>query len=229
LVSRFLDSAAFEALYERHESDVFNFCLRVLGSREAAATATMTAFLEVRREPGADLRAAARRETARLIRTPSENGAPATSPLPVREANARLPAAYREVLALRELLGCSYAEIGRVVGADRETVAELLWQGRLELRDQLKGTTLAAIAPVADSCRRSLALIAMDWDGEAHRAGDRDWLERHLRTCGKCRLSQEAAREASAAYRAWPPAAPPMGMRESLLATGSAERSAAGS
>jgi hypothetical protein len=209
--------------------DVFNFCLRVLGSRDAAATATRAAFLEAPAEPRTTLLAAARQESVKLIESAGEDVAAVSSPLPVREANARLDARFREVLALRELVGCSYEEIEVVVGADRETVAGLLWRARLELRDELKGTGLASIAPVADSCRRSLALIAMDWDDELQDVEERDWLQRHLRTCGKCRLSQEAAREASATYRAWLPAAAPVGMREWLAATGGSERPAAGS
>ena len=57
----------------------------------------------------------------------------------------------------------------------------------------------------------------MDWDEELHDDEQRAWLRRHLRTCGKCRLSRQAVREASAAYRRWLPAAVPLGLRESLL------------
>jgi DNA-directed RNA polymerase specialized sigma24 family protein len=228
-VSSFLDQRDFEALYDRHESDVFNFCLRTVGSRDAAATAARAAFLEVCRDPQAQLLATARHETAKLVDGPLDDADTVSSPLPVREANARLDVPYREVLALRDLLGCSYDEIARILDTDRAAVAELLWRARLGLRDELKGSRLMSIAPVGASCRRALALIVMGWDSELHDGDGRDWLQRHLRTCGKCRVSQEAAREASVTYRAWRPAAPPMGMRESLLATDSGARPAAGS
>ena len=224
-----LDRPAVETLYHSHESDVFNFCLRTAGSRDVAARATLAAFRAVRREPGLNLLAAARSETATLLETPHEGHAPGGSPVPVREANGRLALRYREVLALRELLGCSYDEIAEVVGADRKAVAELLWRARLELRDELKGSRLASIAPLADSCTRALALIVMDWDGELHDGAERGWLRGHLRTCGKCRVSQEAAREASATYGAWLRAAPPMGLRESLFSTDPAAHPATGS
>ena len=210
-MSPFLERAGFETLYDRHESSVFNFCLRGTGSRDVAAAATKAAFLTVCREshaPAGDgggalvrLLATARRESAELtaVAGPDDAG-------------------HREVLALRELVGLSYKEIGRVIGADRATVAELLWGARLELRDELEGSSLLSIAPLAASCRRGLALIAMNWDGELADVDERAWLQAHLRTCGKCRLSQEAARQASASYREWLPAAPPLGMRESVLA-----------
>jgi DNA-directed RNA polymerase specialized sigma24 family protein len=245
-VSPFLERAAFETLSERHESSVFNFCLRTTGSRDVAATATKAAFLEACRETDATARggvealvpllAAARRKGAKLIEARREDGATARPSLPIREANGRLEVRHREVLALRELLGRSYGEIGRIVGADRETVAELLWHARLHLRDELEGSTLLSIAALADSCRRALALIVMNWDGELDDDGEQSWLHDHLRTCGKCRLSQAAARHASASYREWLPAATPLGMRESLLEAAAAcfaseppaERSAAG-
>lgn len=222
-----MDRAAFEALYDRHESCIFNFCLRVVGSREAAATATKAAFLgswrEFQASEGSEgelrlhLLTSARDESARLIESLGGDDAVVSSPLRLGEANGRLPVQYRELLALREFVGSSYAEISRVVGVDRTAVAELLWRARLELRDELTASRLMSIAPVANRCRRALALIVMGLDGELPDADERRWLRRHLRSCGKCRVSQDAAREASASYRAWPAAATPMGMRESVL------------
>ena len=215
----FLSRSELERLFDRHGSDVFNVCLRVAGSRDAAAMATKAAFLEAPREhePPIGLLAAAVRRSGELAESGASRAAAARPPLEVGDANARLEARYREVLALRELVGCSYEELGRIVGADRETVAELLWRARLELRDELEGSALVSIAPLASSCGRALALIVMHWDGELDDVDERHRLQRHLRTCGKCRLSQEAVRQASASYREWPPAATPLGLRESLL------------
>jgi DNA-directed RNA polymerase specialized sigma24 family protein len=228
-VNPFLEGEELETLFDRHGSDVYNFCLRVASSRERAAAATKAAFLALRREPELIPLAAARRETAKLIGDVREDRVPAGSRLPVREANGRLAVHHREALVLRELAGFSYEEMGRIVGADREAVAALLWQARLALRDELAGSTLLSIAPVAGSCRRALALIVTHWDGELDDADARAWLQRHLRTCGKCRLSQEAVRQASASYRDWPAAPVPLGMRESLSARDPADRPAAGS
>jgi DNA-directed RNA polymerase specialized sigma24 family protein len=260
-VSPFSEREKLETLFDRHGSDVFNFSLRVAGTREAASRATKAAFLALgrdpernplagarregepnllagtRREPRLSLLAEARRETAELLGDPHRDPVPdgwrlplqQANGLPVQEANGRLAVPHREALALRELAGCSYEELGRIVGADREAVAALLWQARLALRDELAQSRLLSIAPVASSCRRALALIVMHSDGELHDAGERAWLRRHLRTCGKCRLSQEAVRQASTCYRDWPAAPVPLGMRESLSSSDPAGRPAAGS
>jgi predicted DNA-binding protein (UPF0251 family) len=219
-VSSFLESAELETPCDRHLAEVFNFCLRVTGSRDAAAAATSAAFVDAFPDDDARvaLLSAALQKLTRL-REAAARPAPA-DPAPPRAgaANAHLEPPHREVLALRDLLDCSYTEIGRILGAGRETVAELLWRARLELRDELEGSPLLSIAPVAGSCRRALTLIVMDWDEEPLDDDERAWLRRHLRTCGKCRLSRQAIREASAAYREWPPAATPLGLRESLAA-----------
>lgn len=224
-----LEREELETLFDRRGSDVFNFCLRVAGSREAAASATKAAFLVLRREPELNLLAEARRETAELLGASREDDGFTGSRLPVQEANGRLAVTHREALALRELAGCSYDEVGQIVGADREAVARLLWEARLALRDELARSTLLSIAPVASSCRRALALIVMHWDGELHDVDERTWLQGHLRTCGKCRLSQEAVRQASTSYRDWPAAPVPLGMRESLSSSAPPARPAAGS
>lgn len=41
------DARAFEQLLKRHEKSVFNFCLRMVGDREAARDATQEVFLKV--------------------------------------------------------------------------------------------------------------------------------------------------------------------------------------
>jgi DNA-directed RNA polymerase specialized sigma24 family protein len=232
----FLDRAAFAAIVSSHEVSVFNLCARVVGTREAATAATKAAFLALLREPLGmqteserfrHLLTLARDESAALNVDAIREPAPADSQFPVREANGHLPVRHREVLALRDLVGCSYDEIAAIAGTERRAVADLLWRARLELRDELKGSRLASIAAVADPCRRALPLIAMDWDGEETETDERSWLQGHLRTCGKCRSSQEAMREASTSYRAWPPAPAPLGMRESLTASADARSSSA--
>ncbi len=70
----------------------------------------------------------------------------------VRAANARLPERHRLVLALRELEGMSYAEIGRVLDITTGAVAQLLARARLALRRELR---LAQVDPETHGPRLS--------------------------------------------------------------------------
>ncbi len=55
----------------------------------------------------------------------------------VQAALADLPAAYREVVMLREIEGLNYREIARITGTVIGTVMSRLARGRKELRDRL--------------------------------------------------------------------------------------------
>jgi RNA polymerase sigma-70 factor, ECF subfamily len=55
----------------------------------------------------------------------------------VREAVARLPLEFREVVILRDVHGYSYKEIAQVVGAPVGTVMSRLSRARQRLRDAL--------------------------------------------------------------------------------------------
>jgi hypothetical protein len=214
------DSPALEALYDTHARGLFNFSLRTLGSRMLATQATCAALLEGDRNPdltAIGLLASARRHAAATVGQAKRRSRSGSSPLTIREANGSLEVRHREVLALRDLLRCSYGDIALVIETGDDAVAPLLWTARLELRDLLKGSRLAWIAPLAPACARALALLTMSSDGELRDTGEHDRLRNHLRTCGKCRVSRQAAREATAAYRAWRPEPPPTGMREALL------------
>jgi RNA polymerase sigma-70 factor (ECF subfamily) len=228
------DGAAFATLYDGYEGRTFNFCRRLLGSRDNAGDATQEAFLAVLRRPptlegdeldfSAHLFVAARNAAhdtlgGRRRGSPSEPGDLDVDPEPtavlttlqgdVREANGRLPERQREVLALRELEGFSYDEIAEIMGMDRTSVAELISRARIELRDELRGTALASIAASSPDCERARALIAMRQDRELDDAGGRARLVEHLAACENCRSAQEAIQEAGISYRAWLPIPPP--------------------
>jgi hypothetical protein len=116
-------------------------------------------------------------------------------------ATSRLPVAEREALALRELLGLRHDEIAEVVGVEREAVAPLLAQARLDLRTELRGS--GPRQPPCDEPARALRTIALRQDGEAVPPADEDWLIEHLGHCRGCRQLHAAMLEASACYRAW--------------------------
>jgi predicted DNA-binding protein (UPF0251 family) len=128
----------------------------------------------------------------------------------IREATKRLPARQREALELCELEGLSYDEIAAVMEVSRNTVAQLIFRGRINLVDELRGTPLASAAVPSPECERALPLIATRDDGQLEAASpDEAWLEAHLAACKRCRLAVGTMREARSAYRELAPGAPP--------------------
>jgi RNA polymerase sigma factor (sigma-70 family) len=134
----------------------------------------------------------------------------------VRAANARLPRRHREVLALRELEGCSYDEIAEILGTNRNAVSQLIWRARVRLRDELRIGAVASVVAASEACERAQALLSRQQDRELDEL-DRAWLERHLDECGACRTSKAALLEVGMSYRAWLPVAAFAGMRPDVL------------
>lgn len=137
----------------------------------------------------------------------------------MRSANGRLPALGRQVLALRELAGLSYGAIAEVMDTDPDSVAELIALARLDLRDDLRGSDLAAREGPSEECSRAAPLIAMrdddELDGHSH---DAEWLIGHLVSCRDCRTRLDAMQEARLSYAAWDPIGPPRWLRRETLA-----------
>jgi hypothetical protein len=119
----------------------------------------------------------------------------------VARATAQLPERQREALALRELLGLPYDEIGPVVGLDSSAVGLLLARARLRFRVALRGEGVPM--PSCDERERALRTIARRQDGESVTDADEDWLIEHLGHCFGCARAHSTMLEASACYRAW--------------------------
>ena len=109
----------------------------------------------------------------------------------VRAANARLPERQRHVLALRELEGMSYADIGRVLDITEGAVAQLLARARLGLRRELR-LQQVDVERMDPACRARLGYIGGLIDGELplERAHD---LSQHVSLCPTCRASRGLA------------------------------------
>lgn len=157
------DRAALEALLARHTDRVHGICRRVLVNEQDALDATQEALIAIARGiRNFDGRAqfttwcfrvatnAALDEARRRGRrpTPAE-----TLPEPVDAragiddrvadaldidaALARIPPEYRAALALRDLNGYDYAEIGRILDLPPGTVRSRISRGRAALANQL--------------------------------------------------------------------------------------------
>ena len=85
----------------------------------------------------------------------------------VRRANAKLPPRYREVLALREVAGRSYGEIGQIMGISENAAAQLIFRARGKLKDALTAGAVASVVVATDDCERARLLINRLEDGES--------------------------------------------------------------
>lgn len=135
----------------------------------------------------------------------------------VRAANARLAPRHREVLALREVAGRSYDEIGATMGISENAAAQLIWRARSKLREAMTAGAVASVVATSEDCEIAQLLLNRIEDGEPVDDGDREWLDEHLEECGSCRAARGVLIEAGASYRCWAPVALFAGMRTDTL------------
>ncbi|MBI2684424.1 MAG: hypothetical protein HYX33_03385 [Actinobacteria bacterium] len=117
----------------------------------------------------------------------------------LRLANALIAPEARLALALRELEGRSYSDIGRMLGETEEDTGRLIATARAGLRRQLhlgSGTN----AELARGCPDVAAVCSAFLDG---RIVGRDALRihRHIEACDDCRRLTTGERQAGAAIR----------------------------
>ena len=117
----------------------------------------------------------------------------------VRVANASLAPRQRLALALRELEGCSYAEIGVIVGLKENAVAQLISRARDSLRSALRLAQIDA-ADLPDACRRLLPQLSRHLDGQLRGEPLQATLA-HLEGCEHCQDALDSMREAGRRYR----------------------------
>jgi RNA polymerase sigma-70 factor (ECF subfamily) len=156
---------AFRALYERHSSCVFGYCLKWLRSREEAEDAAQTTFfyamrglrrgivpmydeawlLAIARNVCRTRTAVTRRRAVEVVRDPQllaeSVAAPARSDdlAGLAEALNGLTAAQRRAILLREWQGLSYREIAEELDLSQAAVETLLFRARRALAARLRG------------------------------------------------------------------------------------------
>ena len=135
----------------------------------------------------------------------------------VREANAQLPPRHREVLALREVAGRSYEEIGATMGISENAAAQLIWRARSKLREAMTAGAVASVVATTDECETAQMLLSRVQDGEPVEEADRIWLEEHLDECGSCKTANRMLLEVGASYRLWLPVGLLAAMRTDTL------------
>jgi hypothetical protein len=188
--------------------EVDDFCTRVLGLGAAASEAAE----EARGSAGAErlelLAAAARacRARAAAVVAPVPDAGDGLAAAVARElalASSRLPERQREVLALREALGLSHAQIASIMGIESAAVAPLLARARLGLRAERRGMPNVGASGECADRDRAQRLLALRQDAEQISAAEDAWLLEHLGECESCGREHAAMLEASACYRAW--------------------------
>jgi RNA polymerase sigma factor (sigma-70 family) len=134
------------------------------------------------------------------------------------QAHARLPARQREALALRELEGLSYEQIGEVMELKPNAVAQLISRSRIKLAELVRGDALESIAGASPDCDRALPLLAREQDHQALAGEDGAWLLAHLRDCATCRVRESTMQEAGVSYRSLAPIVPLVWLRHATIA-----------
>ncbi len=195
------DSAAFEAVYERHSGELFSFCVYMLGSRHDAEDAVQATFASAYRALRADRRPVslrpwlftiARNDCLSILRRRRPwvelNGEPALRGDPFRELELReevrqtldglrrLPESQRAALVLAEMHGLSQVEIAEVLGVRTEQVKAFVYQARSNLVSERKAreTDCREIREELATARGTALL--------------RGRLRRHVRSCADCRV-----------------------------------------
>jgi RNA polymerase sigma-70 factor (ECF subfamily) len=209
------DDEAFERLYERHVRDVYRYAAAMLGAAADAEDVTQTTFLNAYRafkngtrpeKPRSWLIAIAhnvcRQRFRQAQRRPrevpfdervgegeatDEIAAPTAEDL--RRALSQLSPNQRAAVVMRELEGCSYAEMAGVLDISVSALETLLFRARRALREQLEEQL---------TCQEAAFAINKQLDGRLSLV-ERRGLRAHLRACAECNSlaqSQRAQRRA---------------------------------
>jgi RNA polymerase sigma-70 factor, ECF subfamily len=192
--------AALERLYRRHVAEVYRYAVAMSPTAAAAEDVVQTTFLNAFRSlergqsPQRPLnwlmtiahnvcrqryRQQARRPTEvafdeDLVAAPEE--AEGVNAEDIRRALAHLGFNRRTALVMRELEGCSYAEIAERLGLTHSAVETLIFRARRALREQLEASL---------TCSEAARAISRQLDGMLPRA-ERGQLRAHLRSCPEC-------------------------------------------
>jgi RNA polymerase sigma factor (sigma-70 family) len=142
----------------------------------------------------------------------------------VRRGAQGLTGHQRRALAMRELDGRSYAEIGSDLGMGTNAVAQLVWRARGQLRRALRRTQIDA-AQLPAECRARLDEMS-DLVDRRSRGGDAE-LEAHIADCSACRRTLASYQEAGFSLRGAVPLLPLVAMmgRAATAVRGSVEAS----
>ena len=236
------DQRAFAAIYERYHQSLYRFCLSILGGAEDAQDALQNTMVKALRSlPGEEreiqlkpwLYRIAHNESIELLRKrrprvemdpelvaaagePAETAALRERLRQLLRDLSALPERQRAALAMRELAGVGFEQIGEAFGTSAAVARQTVYEARLSLRQMEEGREM--------SCEKVMRKLS-EADGRVTRRRD---VQAHLRVCRECREFRDsiAGRERDLAALAPLPAVASAGILHALLGGGQASASA---
>jgi RNA polymerase sigma factor (sigma-70 family) len=234
------DTAAFEALYDRHVRELLAFCMYMLGSRQDAEDAVQATFASAYRALRADTRPVtlrpwlftiARNDCLTILRKRRPlvelNGEIDPGLDPVAEIEVKdevrkvfdglreLPENQRAALVMAEVHGLSQQEIGGVLGVRTDQVKAYVYQARSKLISDRRARD-ADCHEIREelASARGAALL-------------RGRLRRHVRSCPECRRFADGMARQRRQLGALLPIAPSLALKyravEEAMSAGASE------
>jgi RNA polymerase sigma-70 factor (ECF subfamily) len=149
----------FETAFQMHKNKVYDFALRLLGNRDAAADVTQETFIRLFKtlQDGNGIKNVEswlfivnrnlclkslrdQRHTEPLdditettVAAPDEHSADRST---LRRAISRLEIGHREALILREYSGLTYSEMAEILQTTESAIKSLLFRARVQLKEE---------------------------------------------------------------------------------------------
>jgi RNA polymerase sigma factor (sigma-70 family) len=203
------DKRSFAEIYRRYGQDLYRFCLSIVGNPEDAGDALQSTMAKALKAlPGEErqirlrpwLYRVAHNESVELLRRRRETvelagdlAAPGGGVAEVAAQRERLsqllrdlaelPERQRSMLAMRELAGFEFEQIGEAFETSPAVVRQTIYEARLSLRQLAEGREM--------SCEEVTRRLS-DADGRVRRRRD---IQAHLRACPDCRAFAQAIEE----------------------------------
>ena len=238
------DSSAYESLFEKYQSAIYNFSYSIVGNSEDAKDVAQEAFIKVfealprlsrlnfsaylyrtaRNIAIDEIKAKKRFGQSDALETKEETNIH-TDPqralllgeqqAQVKEVAQRLPEDQRTALTLREIQELPYEQISSIMDMPKNSVGVLLMRARMKFKQEFRMSQLDT-DKLSSECRKMLPMLSALIDNELDDT-KKAAVKEHLKDCPLCRLALEEFTQASKSYRAIIPLVPPAALKAEVL------------
>lgn len=235
----------YTVLFERYQSNIYNFAHSIVGNAEDAKDISQDAFIKVfealpklkektkfssylyrtarnlafdelkKKKRFASPDALEWEKDSKIDADPQRTLLLGEQQTEVQNIAAKLNDEYRTVLTLRELQDLSYDEIASIMEIPKNSVGVLLLRARLKFKQEFRMSQVD-VDKLTKECKDMLPLLSAYVDNELSEE-DREKVEKHLDDCPLCRLALEEMTEASKSYRGIVPLIPPPSLKENVI------------